>query len=280
MPDLSAQLSRLDTLLEQLPEQREAAASLVHALIEQDEVLGMRQAVRFDAALYGEHTPEVAGSLARLGAALSRHDAVREAADTWVEAAKRFARDGNPVAGRLLVDAGFAYRTASKPDDAMAAFQRAVQLPQPPDYPTHKFALLGYAYIFATRDQPEDAMQACEEGLALPLEGTPDDFAAHAELWHAVAVLAEAFDAPALEGYALRAASDLHPDADDTEAYAAALATFEAEHPGVPVVTPDDAQRHVVHVDEGVTVLAHPVAGLERLPAGPHRVGQALPLPQ
>ena len=277
--DLVALRERFDALLDGLPARRDEAAALVHDMLALDPVYGMRCAVRFDAVLYGEDTPEVAGSRAKLGEALADQGAIREAADTWIEAAKGFARDGDPVAGRLLVDAGFGYRSLGRLDDAMAAFSRALQIPEAPEVPTHKLALLGLAYAMAEQGQLEDAMQAAESGLAIPLESMETDAAAHAELWHAIGTLAESFDAPALVGYALRAAIALHPDADDRTAFAAALETFERECPDAPKIVPDEACRHVVHLDDGVTVIAHPLAGLERAPASSDPIGRVLPLP-
>ncbi len=271
---------RFDALLDALPERREDAAALVHEMIEIDAVFGMRCAVRFDATLYGEDTPEVAGSRAKLGEALAEAGAVLEAADTWVEAAKGFARDGDPVAGRLLVDAGFGYRSVGKLDNALASFGRAIQIPEAPEVPSHKLALLGFAYVFTQQDLIEDAMQACEEGLALPLHNMDQDAAAHAELWHAVGMLADAFEAPALMGYAMRAAVTLHPSAGEQQSFTAALEAFEAEHPDATAVVPDEDWRHVVHKDTGVTVIAHPLAGLERAPESDHPIGHALELPE
>ncbi len=76
-----------------------------------------------------------AASQARLGYALAKTEALREAADTWVEAAKRFARNGDPSAGRQLVNAAFAYRDVGRPDDALAAAARALQIRQVPQVP-------------------------------------------------------------------------------------------------------------------------------------------------
>lgn len=270
---------RFEALLSELPARRDEAAALVHEMIDLDPVFGLRCAVRFDAALYGEDTPEVAGSLAKLGEALAQQGAVREAADAWIEAAKGFARDGDPVAGRLLVDAGFGYRSVGKLDDAMGAFSRALQIPEAPAVPSHKLALLGLAYALAQQDQIEDAMQAAESGLAIPLENMEADAAAQAELWHAVGTLAEAFEAPALTGYALRAALALHPDEEERRGFALALEAFEREHPRAPSIVPDEDARHVIHRDEGVTVIAHPLAGLERAPASQDPIGHRLPLP-
>ncbi len=272
--------ARFGALLGQLPESRDDAAQLVHDMIEVDAVFGMRCAVRFDAALYGEDTPEVAGSQAKLGQALAEAGSVREAADTWIEAAKGFARDGDPVAGRLLVDAGFGYRAIGKLEDAMAAFGRALQIPEAPGVPTHKLALLGIGYAFAQQDEIEEAMQACEQGLAIPLQNMDHDAAAQAELWHAVGTLAEAFNAPTLIGYALRAAVSLHPDEEERQSFATALAEFEAEYPDAPKIEPDEDWRHVLHKDDGVTVLAHPLGGLEREPETEHAVGDRLPIPE
>ncbi len=270
---------RFDALLDQLPDSRDDAASLVHEMIDLDAVFGMRCAVRFDAALYGEDTPEAAGSRAKLGEALAEQGALQEAADTWIEAAKGFARDGDPVAGQLLVDAGFAYRSVGRLDDAMAAFSRALQVPEAPEMPSHKLALLGLTYALAQEDRIEDAMNACESGLAIPLENMQADAAAQAELWHAAASLAEAFEAPALMGYALRAAASLHPEEDERRSFEEALTAFEAEHPDATKIIPDENVRHVVAVDDGVTVIAHPLAGLEREPASQWPLGHALELP-
>lgn len=270
---------RFDALLAELPERRDDAATLVHQMIELDAVFGMRCAVRFDTALYGEDAPEVAGSRAKLGEALAEAGAVLEAADTWVESAKAFARDGDPVAGRLLVDAGFGYRSVGKLDNALAAFGRAIQIPEAPEVPSHKLALLGFAYVFTQQDLIEDAMQACEEGLAIPLANMQDDAAAHAELWHAVGMLAEAFEASALTGYALRAAAALHPEGDAQHSFAEALDDFERDNPDVVAVVPDEHKRHVVHRDTGVSIIAHPLAGLERAAETEQPLGHALPLP-
>ena len=277
--ELVALRERFDALLFELPARRDEAAALVHEMLALDPVFGMRCAVRFDAALYGEDTPEVAGSRAKLGEALAEQGAIREAADVWIEAAKGFARDGDPVAGRLFVDAGFGYRSLGRLDDAMAAFSRALQIPEAPEVPTHKLALLGLAYAMAEQDKIEDAMQAAESGLAIPLESMETDAAAHAELWHAVGTLAEAFGAPALVGYALRAAVALHPDPEERAAFTTALQAFERDNPSVPMIVPDEDRRHVVHHDEGVTIIAHPLAGLERAPASDDPIGHALPLP-
>lgn len=276
---LPALLEQFETLLSGLPESSEATATLVHEMLELDEVLAMRCGVRFDAAFFGEDSAEIAGSMARLGYALAKTDALREAADTWVEAAKRFARHGDPAAGRQLVNAAFAYRDVGRPDDALAAASRALQIPEAPEVPSHKTAQLCIAYVLVQREAFEDAMTACEEGLSLPLADCPEDYAVHAELWHAVSALAEPFDAPALQGYALRVASSLHPSEAEQAEFQTQLRAFEQASPNAPSVLPSEEQRHVVHVDEGVSVIAHPLAGLERVPDTQWTVGHALALP-
>ena len=45
------------------------------------------------------------------------------------------------------------------------------------------------------------------------------------------------------------------------------------------VIEPDEDWRHVLHKDDGVTVLAHPLGGLEREPETEHAVGDRLPIP-
>ncbi len=272
-------LEQFEALLTQLPASSEQTATLVHQMLEIDEVFAMRCAVRFDAAFFGAESSETAGSQARLGYALAKTDALREAADTWVEAAKRFARHGDPSAGRHLVNAALAYRDLDRLDDALAAAQRALQIPEAPHVPSHKTALLCITYVLVQREAFEDAMHACEEGLSLPLADTPEDSAVHAELWHAVSVLAEPFDAPVLQGYALRVASTLHPSPADRAEFEAALQAFEREFPEAVRIVPSEDARHVVHVDEGVSVIAHPLAGLERVPDTQWAVGHALALP-
>lgn len=276
---LPALLEQFETLLTRLPESSEETATLVHQMLELDEVFAMRCAMRFDAAFFGDESVELAGSQARLGYALAKTDASREAADTWVEAAKRFARHGDPSAGRQLVNAAFAYRDVDRLDEALAAAQRALQIPEAPEVPSHKTALLCIAYVLVQREAFEDAMQACEEGLMLPLADTPEDNAVHAELWHAVSALAEPFDAPALQGYALRVASTLHPSPGDQAEFETQLRAFEQAFPETPRVVPSEQQRHVVHVDEGVSVIAHPLGGLERVPDTQWAIGAALELP-
>lgn len=276
---LPALLEQFEQLLSGLPDSSEATATLVHEMLELDEVLAMRCGVRFDAAFFGEDSAEIAGSMARLGYALAKTDALREAADTWVEAAKRFARHGDPSAGRQLVNAAFAYRDVGRPDDALAAASRALQIPEAPEVPSHKTAQLCIAYVLVQREAFEDAMTACEEGLALPLADCPEDYAVHAELWHAVSALAEPFDAPALQGYALRVASSLHPSEGEQAEFETQLRAFEQASPDAVRVMPSEEERHVVHVDEGVSVIAHPLAGLERVPDTQWAVGHALELP-
>ena len=122
-------------------------------------------------------------------------------------------------------------------------------------------------------------MEACESGLRIPLADTPEDVAVQAELWHAVSALAEPFDAPALQGYALRVASTLHPSSEDRAEFQTQLRAFEAEFPDAPRIVPSVEQRHVVHVDEGVSVIAHPTEGLERVPETHWAVGDTLEVP-
>ncbi len=276
---LPALLEQFETLLTALPGSSEQTASVVHAMLELDEVLAMHCAVRFDAAFFGEDSAEVAGSQARLGYALAEAGALTEAADTWVESAKRFARHGDPSAGRQLVNAAFAYRNVGRPDDALAAATRALQIPEAPEVPSHKSATLCISYVLAMREAFEDAMAACEDGLALPLTDCDEDYAVHAELWHAVSVLAEAFDAPALQGYALRVASTLHPSEAEQAEFATQLRTFEQAFPNAPRILPSQDQRHVVHRDEGVSVIAHPIGGLERVPQTHWALGETLDVP-
>lgn len=276
---LPALLERFEALLAELPDSSEKTASVVHEMLEHDEVLAMRCAVRFDAAFFGEDSAELPGSQARLGYALAKTDALREAADTWVEAAKQFARHGDPTAGRMLVNAAFAYRDVERPDDALAAAHRALQIPQAPQVPSHKTAQLCIAYVLAQREAFEDAMAACEDGLLIPLAECPEDFAVHAELWHAVSALAEPFDAPALQGYALRAASSLHPSPQEQSEFERQLQAFEQAFPSAARIVPTESERHVVHVDEGVSIIAHPIGGLERVPDTQWVVGDALEIP-
>jgi len=276
---LPALLERFETLMTRLPGSSEETAAVVHDMIELDEVLAMHCAVRFDAAFFGEDSAEMAGSQARLGYALAKTDALREAADTWVEAAKRFARHGDPSAGRQLINAAFAYRDVGRPDDALAAAHRALQIPEAPQVPSHKSAHLCIAYVLAQREAFEEAMEACEEGLLLPLAECAEDFAVHAELWHAVSALAEPFDAPALQGYALRAAGSLHPSGAEQAEFDSQLRAFEQATPNAPRIVPTDAKRHVVHMDEGVSIIAHPIGGLERVPQTQWAIGDALEVP-
>ena len=82
--ELVALRERFDALLYELTARRDEATAIVHDMLALDPVFGMRCAVRFDATLYGEDTPEVAGSRAKLGEALADQGAIREAADTWI----------------------------------------------------------------------------------------------------------------------------------------------------------------------------------------------------
>lgn len=278
--NLPALLERFETLLSKLPDSSEETAAVVHEMLEIDEVLALHCAVRFDAAFFGEDSTEIAGSQARLGYALAKTDALREAADTWVEAAKRFARHGDPSAGRQLVNAAFAYRDVGRPDDALAAAYRALQIPQAPQVPSHKSAHLCIAYVLSQREAFEEAMAACEDGLLVPLAACAEDYALHAELWHAVSALAEPFDAPALQGYALRVAGSLHPSEAEQAEFETQLRAFEEASPDAMRVMPSEEQRHVVHVDDGVSVIAHPLGGLERVPDTQWVLGDTLEVPE